>query len=373
MLELDSGARRPANGTFHGISSSGISAPDRKATPGGPAAADSRARAAAGLGQLCQQSASEQTAVSPASLLLRRLRLAFSPLLLLLPVASAMAGDLVVTLRGVPSAEGMVRVAARRPERRPGGHLPIAGAPARPGTMNCASPACRRRRPLRLPRRRGWRYGKLGKDWLGRRLEAVGFGKRRPIGRFGPAGVRGRRGRRPASGTARRAVSLRTRGARPQTLRSHLLDCIPISPPSRAGAQALAEPAPPPLTAAGHAASRRMPCRSWATRRAGRSSRPRLMSAPCTPAEELARSTRHPGLAPSPGAGGGLLALSGELTIATEMLATAERVQQDTEGGRCLGGSPVRRPDRGRQPDRLDPRASVFRGGAPGRRRHPGR
>ena len=93
-----------------------------------------------------------------------------------------------------------------------------------------------------------------------------------------------------------------------------------------------------------------------------------------TPAEELARSSRTLAfdrrLAPE----AGLLALVSELDeFATEMLATAERVQQDTEGGTCLRGSPVRRPDRGRQSDRRDPRAPRFRGCAPGRRRHPRR
>ena len=85
-----------------------------------------------------------------------------------------------------------------------------------------------------------------------------------------------------------------------------------------------------------------------------------------TRAEEIARSTRTLAFDRRLGAGGGLRALSGELDeFADEMLATAERVQQDSLLGRAVArgaGRPCRRPRR------LG--AAAGGGGGPGR--HPG-
>jgi uncharacterized protein (DUF2141 family) len=124
----------------------------------------------------------------------------------------AWAGDLLVTLRGVASAEGMVRVAACPPDGYPEGTCRfIARAPARPGTME-----------LRIADLPEGRFGlsafhdadgdgRLGKDWLGRPTEAVGFGNDAPIGRFGPPGFEAASIAIPARGEVRTAVTLRYR------------------------------------------------------------------------------------------------------------------------------------------------------------------
>jgi uncharacterized protein (DUF2141 family) len=137
-------------------------------------------------------------------------------LALVLPVLfapqSAWAGDLVVTLRDVASGEGMVRVAACPPDGYPEGTCRfIARAPARPGTME-----------LRIADLPEGRFGlsafhdadgdgRLGKDWLGRPTEAVGFGNDAPIGRFGPPGFEAASIAIPARGEVRTAVTLRYR------------------------------------------------------------------------------------------------------------------------------------------------------------------
>jgi uncharacterized protein (DUF2141 family) len=124
----------------------------------------------------------------------------------------AWAGDLVVSLRGVASAEGMVRVAACPPDGYPEGTCRfIARAPARPGTIE-----------LRIAGLPEGRFGlsafhdadgdgQLGKDWLGRPTEAVGFGNDAPIGRFGPPGFEAASIAIPAGGEVRTAVTLRYR------------------------------------------------------------------------------------------------------------------------------------------------------------------
>ena len=140
---------------------------------------------------------------------LRRLALALP---VLLAAQSAWAGDLVVSLRGVASAEGMVRVAACPPDGYPEGTCRfIARAPARPGAMQ-----------LRIAGLPEGRYGvsafhdadadgRLGKDWLGRPTEAVGFGNDAPIGRFGPPGFEAASIAIPAAGEVRATVTLRYR------------------------------------------------------------------------------------------------------------------------------------------------------------------
>lgn len=138
------------------------------------------------------------------------------PRLLLLPVLlaahPALAGDLVVVLHGVASAEGMVRVAACPPEGYPDGTCRfVARAPARPGTME-----------LRIAGLPEGRFGlsayhdadgdgRLGKDWLGRPAEGLGFGNDAPIGRFGPPGFEAASIALPAGGVVRAAVTLRYR------------------------------------------------------------------------------------------------------------------------------------------------------------------
>ena len=140
---------------------------------------------------------------------LRRLAIALP---VLLAPRLALAGDLVVTLRGVASTEGMVRIAACPPDGYPEGTCRfIARAPARPGTME-----------LRIAGLPEGRFGlsayhdadgdgRLGKDWLGRPAEAVGFGNDAPIGRFGPPGFEAASIAIPASGEVRTAVTLRYR------------------------------------------------------------------------------------------------------------------------------------------------------------------
>lgn len=140
---------------------------------------------------------------------LRRLSLVL-PLLLAAP--PALAGDLVVTLRDVASAEGMVRVAACPPDGYPEGTCRfIARAPARPGPLE-----------LRIAGLPEGRYGlsayhdadgdgRLGKDWLGRPAEAVGFGNDAPIGRFGPPDFAAAAVAVPAAGEVRTAMTLRYR------------------------------------------------------------------------------------------------------------------------------------------------------------------
>jgi len=131
--------------------------------------------------------------------------------LVLLP-GLARAGDLVVTVRGVESAAGILRVAACPPEGYPEGTCRfIARAPARPGSVEL--------RIAGLPEgRHGVSVfldadgdGKLGKDWLGRPTEPVGFGNDAPIGRFGPPGFEAAAVEVPATGEARTVVTLRNR------------------------------------------------------------------------------------------------------------------------------------------------------------------
>ncbi|WP_165982441.1 DUF2141 domain-containing protein [Dankookia rubra] len=144
---------------------------------------------------------------------LRRPSLVLS-LLLALPFLSgpALAGDLLVTLRDVASAEGMVRVAACPPDGYPEGTCRfIARAPARLGPMQF--------RISGLPEGRfgvsayhdADADGRLGKDWLGRPTEAVGFGNDAPIGRFGPPDFDAASIAIPATGEVRTVVTLRYR------------------------------------------------------------------------------------------------------------------------------------------------------------------
>jgi uncharacterized protein (DUF2141 family) len=140
---------------------------------------------------------------------LRRLGLALP---LFLHPDFAAAGDLLVTVRGVASAEGMVMVAACPPEGYPDGTCrTVARVPARPGMVE-----------LRIAGLPAGRYGlsafhdadgdgKLGKDWLGRPTEAVGFGNDAPVTRFGPPGFEAAAVTIPGSGEARMAVTLRYR------------------------------------------------------------------------------------------------------------------------------------------------------------------
>jgi uncharacterized protein (DUF2141 family) len=142
---------------------------------------------------------------------LRRTGLAFACSLLAAP-AFAFAGDLVVTISGVEGTQGLVRVAACPPDGYPDGTCRfLARAPARPGTME-----------LRIAGLPEGRYGlsayvdadgdgKLGKDWLGRPTEALGFGNDAPIGRFGPPGFEAAAIAVPASGEVRTVVTLRNR------------------------------------------------------------------------------------------------------------------------------------------------------------------
>ena len=142
-----------------------------------------------------------------------RLGRRFAVLLALMLVSGlARAGDLVVTVRGVDSAAGILRVAACPPDGYPDGTCRfIARAPARIGTMEL--------RITGLPEgRHGVSVyqdvdgdGKLGKDWLGRPTEPVGFGNDAPIGRFGPPGFEAAAVEVPASGEVRTVVTLRNR------------------------------------------------------------------------------------------------------------------------------------------------------------------
>ncbi|MDO9711961.1 DUF2141 domain-containing protein [Paracraurococcus lichenis] len=133
-----------------------------------------------------------------------------APLLLL--AAPAAAGDLLVTVQGVASDRGQVMVAACPPEDYPAGTCRhVARAPARPGAVEL--------RIAGLPEGR-WGVsayhdadgdGRLGKDWLGRPTEGVGFGNDAPIGRFGPPGFEAAAVATPARGEARTALTLRYR------------------------------------------------------------------------------------------------------------------------------------------------------------------
>ncbi|MCB4822096.1 DUF2141 domain-containing protein [Roseicella aerolata] len=132
-------------------------------------------------------------------------------LALLLPQAAA-AGDLLVTVRGVASAEGQVMVAACPPEAYPGGACRhVARAPARPGAVQL--------RITGLPEGR-WGLsafhdadgdGQLGRDWLGRPTEGVGFGNDAPIGRLGPPGFEAASVDTPLRGEAQTTLTLRYR------------------------------------------------------------------------------------------------------------------------------------------------------------------
>lgn len=133
-------------------------------------------------------------------------------LLALLLAQAALAGDLLVTLQGVVSAEGEVRVAACPPEGYPAGTCgQVARAPAHPGSVQL--------RIAGLPEGR-WGLsayhdadgdGRLGQDWLGRPTEGVGFGNDAPIGRLGPPDFEAAAVAMPASGEARTSVTLRYR------------------------------------------------------------------------------------------------------------------------------------------------------------------
>ncbi|MFZ4406816.1 MAG: DUF2141 domain-containing protein [Paracraurococcus sp.] len=131
---------------------------------------------------------------------------------LLLLAGPARAGDLLITVRDVASAEGMVRVAACPPEGYPAGTCRfIARDAARPGSMEF--------RIAGLPEgRHGVSVfhdlngdGKLGTDWVGRPTEPVGFGNDAPIGRFGPPEWTAAAVAVPAAGEVRTVVTLRNR------------------------------------------------------------------------------------------------------------------------------------------------------------------
>ncbi len=138
---------------------------------------------------------------------LRRLLAAW----LLLP-GSALAGDLVVTVQGVASDRGQVMVAACPPEGYPGGSCAyVARAPARAGAVQ-----------LRIPGLPAGRWGisafhdtdgdgQLGRDWLGRPTEGIGFGNDAPVSRFGPPGFEAAAVAMPAAGEVRTALTLRYR------------------------------------------------------------------------------------------------------------------------------------------------------------------
>ena len=143
---------------------------------------------------------------------LRRLRLALPLLLSLFAPGHARAGDLLVTIRSIEGTEGSIRVAACPPEGYPEGSCRfVARAPARPGSLE-----------LRIAGLPEGRFGlsafhdadgdgRIGKDWLGRPTEAVGFGNDAPIGRFGPPGFEAASIAVPAEGVLRTAMTLRYR------------------------------------------------------------------------------------------------------------------------------------------------------------------
>ena len=143
------------------------------------------------------------------------MRLRALPVLLLAaltPTPQAAAGDLLVTVQGIASDQGIVRVAACPPDGYPDGTCRfIARAPAHAGTIE-----------LRIAGLPEGRYGvsayhdadgngALGRDWLGRPTEGVGFGNDAPIGRLGPPGFDAAAVAAPAVGEARTAVTLRYR------------------------------------------------------------------------------------------------------------------------------------------------------------------
>lgn len=140
-----------------------------------------------------------------------RRRLPALTALLLLPLP-ALAGDLVVTVRGVASAEGQVMVAACPPEAYPNGNCRfVARVPARAGSVDL--------RIAGLPEGR-WGLsayhdangdGTLGRDWLGRPTEGIGFGNDAPVTRTGPPGFEAASVAAPANGEARTALTLRYR------------------------------------------------------------------------------------------------------------------------------------------------------------------
>ncbi|MBK1657085.1 DUF2141 domain-containing protein [Paracraurococcus ruber] len=140
-----------------------------------------------------------------------RIRDCLPALLLLLP-RLALAGDLLVTVQGVASDEGIIRVAACPPEDYPAGTCQtIARAPARAGRVQL--------RISGLPAGR-WGVsayhdadgdGRLGRDWLGRPTEGIGFGNDAPVSRFGPPGWEAAAVAVAAGGETRTAVTLRYR------------------------------------------------------------------------------------------------------------------------------------------------------------------
>ena len=140
---------------------------------------------------------------------LRRLAIALP---VLLAPRLALAGDLVVTLRGVASTEGMVRIAACPPDGYPEGACRfVAQAPARPGTMELRIAGLPEGRLGLSAYHDADGDGRLGQDWLGRPTEAVGFGNDAPIGRFGPPGFEAASIALPASGEVRTTMTLRYR------------------------------------------------------------------------------------------------------------------------------------------------------------------
>ena len=140
----------------------------------------------------------------------------FRRLCLVLPLAFApclaAAGDLVVAVHGVASAEGLVRVAACPPEGYPDGTCRfLARAPARPGSMELRIAGLPEGRFGLSAYQDADADGRLGKDWLGRPTEPLGFGNDAPVGRFGPPGFEAASIAVPAAGEVRTAVTLRNR------------------------------------------------------------------------------------------------------------------------------------------------------------------
>lgn len=140
----------------------------------------------------------------------RRLRLLVAALPFL--PGAACAGDLLVTVQGIASPAGQVMVAACPPEGYPEGSCRfLARAPARPGAVQ-----------LRLAGLPPGRYGlsayhdadgdgRLGRDWLGRPAEGIGFGNDAPVSRFGPPGFDAASVAVPATGDVRAAMTLHYR------------------------------------------------------------------------------------------------------------------------------------------------------------------
>jgi uncharacterized protein (DUF2141 family) len=125
----------------------------------------------------------------------------------------ALATDLVVEVRGVPSSTGRVLVAACAP------NTPF---PAGPCTHVVIADARAGAVALTLRNMPGGRFalsafhdsdgdGQLGRNWLGLPTECIGFGNNAPVGRFGPPGFDAAAVTLPPTGRLDAILTLRCR------------------------------------------------------------------------------------------------------------------------------------------------------------------